>query len=189
VREAPSTKDRATIERPIRKQDEILASEKYTRVLVEDAADKTTPVKVAETTKPVEPAKGQPKPIDASAANATRVAPKTKLAAVMNPLSLPLPPAKAELAPSAGAAHSAPQATKPPATTAVATPRPSAPAAATPGTQAQQPQPVVEKRDGGILTRWWFWTAAGALAIGAGATAATLGGNAPPASHFGNHGI
>jgi hypothetical protein len=64
------------------------------------------------------------------------------------------------------------------------TPRPGAPPAATPGTQAPRPQPVVQESEGGILTKWWFWTAVGVVAIGAGTAMVTLGGNSPPGSHF-----
>ncbi len=80
------------------------------------------------------------------------------------------------------------EAAKPGTIVAMTTPLPRAPAGATPGTTAPRPQPVVEE-EGGILTKWWFWTAVGAVAVGAGAAALTMGGNSAPSSHFGTNGI
>jgi hypothetical protein len=70
---------------------------------------------------------------------------------------------------------------------AVVTPRPPAPTAATPRSQPQ-PAPTVET-EGSIFGKWWFWTAVGAVVIGAGAAALTMGGNSAPGSHFGTTGI
>ena len=60
---------------------------------------------------------------------------------------------------------------------------PKAPPAATRPVPA--PAPVAEEESSPLYTKWWLWTAVGVVAVGAGAFAATSGGNAAPASKFG----
>jgi hypothetical protein len=200
LREAPDAKNRAVIEQAIREMDELLAKEKRTKeaaptgvkepgvkepaeaspAMAKAVPDKPAPLpapaKVAEVPKPAEPAKPPelPKPAEAGASKPDAVAAAKP---VLTPPLVTKPP------PSVPSASPAAPAPKPPVTVAV-TSHPSAPPAATPGTQAPPTHPVAEGSEGGILTKWWFWTAVGAVAIGAGAAAVTLGGNSPPASHF-----
>jgi tetratricopeptide (TPR) repeat protein len=208
LREAPEAKNRATIEQAIREMDELLAKEKRTKEAppagVKEPAEaalplsakghpdkpapQSAPATVVEAPKPAEPAKASAltKPGEASAPKPEVVAsgkpaPNPELIATAKPA--PTQSAAAKPAPSAPPASSTPPAAKPPAS-AMATTRPNAPPAATPSTQAPHPQPVVEESEGGILTKWWFWTAVGVVAIGAGTAAVTLGGNSPPGSHF-----
>jgi tetratricopeptide (TPR) repeat protein len=202
LREAPEAKNRAIIEQDIRQMDELIAKDKRARespptgvkepaeaalplsakAHPDKAGPQPAPTTVVEAPKPAEPAKASalPKPGEASA-------PKPEAIAAAKPVPTLSPAVKP--APSAPPASSSPPAVKPPATVAMATPRPSAPPAATPGTQAPHPQPVVEESEGGILTKWWFWTAVGVVAVGAGTAAVTLGGNSPPTSHYGTNGI
>jgi tetratricopeptide (TPR) repeat protein len=188
LREAPDAKNRAVIEQAIREMDDLLAKEKRTKesppngvkepaeppmAKADKPAPLPAPVNLAEVPKPAEPAKplDLPKPAETPAS-------KSDAVAAAKPVLTPPPVTN-----SGPSASPAPTASKP-LTVAVATPRPSAPTAATPGTQAPPPHPVAEESEGGIFTKWWFWTAVGAVAIGAGAAAVSLGGNSPPGSHF-----
>ena len=111
--------------------------------------------------------------------------------------SLPIPGSKVaqEKAPEPQPKHPEPAAkpaepppAKPAVTIAMAPPpRPAAPPAVT-AHPAPAPAPLAEE-GGSILGKWWFWTAVGAVAVGGGAAAMTLGGNQPPASHFGTRQI
>ena len=162
LRESPEAKNRALIEQNIREMDELLAKEKRAREAaptgVTQPAEATLPIPsgVAQKQKPA-PVEAKPPPVEAKQAEA-KPAPGTQ----------PAPP-PAETAVSVAMATPQPKPAAPPAVTHVATPA---------------PQPVAEE-GGSLLTKWWFWTAVGVVAVGGGAAALTMGGNQPPASHFG----
>jgi tetratricopeptide (TPR) repeat protein len=197
LRESPNAANRATIEQSIREMDELLAKEKRTKEAppsgVKEPPEATLPLKsqppakVADAAKPL-PAKDGPKPPDVA-----------KPAETPKPIEASKQPPKPAETPKAMEAWKQPPkqaepsratetpASKPPGIqVAMTTPRPPAPSAAT-STQTA-PAPSAESGDA-FYTKWWFWTAVGVVAVGAGAAAMTMGGNAPPPSHFGTTGI
>jgi tetratricopeptide (TPR) repeat protein len=179
LRESPDAKNKAMIEQSIREMDELLAKEKRAKERppngVKETADASLPIKAA----PAQPPSVQPPPAWGTDK------PKSPAAVAETPKPAEQSPPKIAEAPKTVEAKPAPKPVPP--AVAMATPRPSAPPAATPGTRAPQPQPAAE--EGGFYTKWWFWTAVGVVAVGAGVAALTLGGNAPPTSHFGTNGI
>jgi tetratricopeptide (TPR) repeat protein len=157
LREAPDLKNRAMIEQNIREMDDLLAKEKR--------AKEAAPNGVKEP-----PEASLPLPEKTAAKSPAHQKPAE---VAQKPPELPQP-APTPVAP-------ATQKTQEPPKLAMATPpRPSAPVAAT----STAVQPVAEEGQP-LYKKWWLWTAVGVVAVGAGVAAMTMGGNAPPASHFG----
>jgi tetratricopeptide (TPR) repeat protein len=169
LREAPDAKNKVTIQQSIKEMDDLLAKEKRAREAAPTGVTQPAETSLPIPTRPPAVAQKPPEP-------APRAVEKVAEKPVEKPQSLAVAPGK----PAVTQPSPTPPAPKP----AVATnqPRPPVPVAVT---TAPAPQPVAEQDSGSVFTKWWFWTAVGAVAVGGGVAAMSMGGNAAPSSHFG----